>query len=319
MPPRRNRSPLTLARRLSRALVGRGVGDSGPQQETFNLLYKVGGSAATAVHGRHTLTYAGHTTNNFVDYLTAVAAKALLEEVYGEVTVTLVSKGYRVAVADPPGNLTNPTLNSDATYLLNDGTGTAPHVESNVGAKAEFWVFTVDYTGTINFGNGDASGSVDATAGVISSVSAPSGFTAVSGGIGDFGVKFRAVGNAAQAAFSISPTAGASYIDFAVLGTDPVVVISFTGEAGWITIDDDYFANPAIAVIPLTATEGEITDLLNGVIKYDNNVESVVKTSTSLTINFFQFFGSGPAAITVGGVTGAAVAASITGVQDGSL
>ena len=214
-------------------------------------------------------------------------------------------------------NIPELTLTPDANYPANDASGTAPNVTSNVGAKAEFWLFTDGYTGTINFGNGDVSGSVDAAAGVISSVSAPSGFTVVSGGVGDSGVKFRAVGNAAQAAFTISPAAGTSYIDFEVLGTDPVVVIGFTGATGWLTIDDDYFVGAA-GVIPLTATEAEITDLLNGPAKYDANVESVVKTSTSLTINFFQFYGSGPTAITIGGVTGASVTPTVDTLQDGA-
>lgn len=199
--------------------------------ETFDWLYKVGDSPATNVRGRHTATYDGNTTGNFVDYLNAAAAKTLFEQIYGEVSVSLIDKGYRVRVISPTGNLADPTNNVDLVYPLNDGTGTAPNKTSQRGyataisavkEQVRFGAPVVNDTEAVTISNGSLTGGVVYdNVGTITSEGNPSGFSTLTGtGVG----------------FSVTTwrqTFAANVDDFTISGGGPGSIGSYTqGVAG---------------------------------------------------------------------------------------
>lgn len=242
---------------------------AGVQREIFDLLYKVGSDPASAVYGRHTVTYSGDTTGNFSDYLTAAAAKALFEQVYGEVNVSLVNKGYRVTVIDPTGDIADPTATPSADYPLSDGTGTSPNKTSQRGNAAAISAvkeqvrFNVPGTGDtqyVEISNGSATGSVTYdNVGVISAEGNPSGFSTTAG----TGVGFSTT--------TWKQTFAATVDDFSISGGAPGSIGGYTqGVAGVTAVAEvfrfDIGASDGTVIFSsgsLTASGGAITSVSN--------------------------------------------------------
>lgn len=265
------------------AIAG-GGGDS-VQREIFDWLYKVGGSPAAAVYGKHTATYDGDTTGNFVDYLSAAAAKALFEEVYGEVNVSLVDKGYRVTVIDPTGDIDDPTATPDDVYVLNDGTGTAPNKTSQrdyvapvsaVKERVELTNVVADTESAV-VSNGSATGNVSYDDdGLITSVSDPTGFSA-SGGAGTSSVTWTQTSASDVADFSVTSGPGSigSYTQgvTGVAGATEVYYFQAGGTDGAFGWDSGYAG---------TVTGGVITDFV-GVSGYTATSGGLGSTFVELT------------------------------------
>lgn len=261
-------------------------GGSAALQEIFHILYKVGTDPASAVFGKHTLTYDAVETASFTDYLSAAAAAALLETVYNDVSVTLINKGYRVAVVDPTGNIADPTATPSDTYVLNDGTGSAPNKTSQrdyaapvseVKERFELQNVVAD-TESATISNGSASGSASYDDdGNITSEAAPSGFATTGGGVGTGGVTWTQSSASEVADFTV--TAGPGSISgytqgvTGVAGATEVYYFQAGGSDGTFGFDSGYAG---------TVTAGVITDFV-GVSGYTATSGGLGSTFVELT------------------------------------
>lgn len=242
-------------------------GGGGALQEIFHILYKVGSDPASAVYGKHTLTYDAVETASFTDYLSAAAAAALLETVYNDVSVSLINKGYRVAVVDPTGNLDDPTVTPSDIYVLNDGTGTTPNKTSqrNYAApvsevKERFELQNVSADSeSATISNGSASGSVAYDDdGNITSESAPSGFATTGGGVGTGSVTWTQSSASDVADFTV--TAGPGSIGSYTQGVTEVAGVAekFTVTVGASDGQVDFQSPGTYSSGSLTAVAGLI-------------------------------------------------------------
>lgn len=287
-------------------LIGAGSsssgGGAGPVYEIFEIRYTASGSPASAVYGKHTVTYDASETSNFVDYLSAAAAKAIFEEVYGEVSVSLISKGYRVTVVSPTGNLADPTATPSAVYVPNDGTGTTPSKTSQrdysapVSAVQEF--FTVDVPATPDtesavLTNASISGGVDYDKdGLITTVNPPSGFTASAGGTGTGSV-------------TLTQSSPGEIDDFTISPGNPGSLGSYVqGVTGVTGVTETYTITVGGSDGTITTTQGASIDSVAGTITSASAASGYTITSGGVGFNFVtQEYGS-PTAVSDDSISG---------------
>ena len=277
-------------------------GGGGALQEIFHILYKVGSDPASAVYGKHTLTYDAVETASFTDYLSAAAAAALLETVYNDVSVSLINKGYRVAVVDPTGNLADPTVTASTTYILNDGTGTAPiktsqrNYSAAVSAVQESFkveVPAVADTASASLTNASISGGVTYDKdGLITTVNPPSGFTATAGGGGTSTVTLTQSSPGAIDDFTISPGHPGSIGSY---------VQGVTGVTG---VTEVYTITVGSSDGTVTTTQGASIDSVAGVITSVTNASSYTTTSGGVGFSFVTQDYSSPANVSDDSISG---------------
>lgn len=249
-------------------------GGGGALQEIFHILYKVGSDPASAVFGKHTLTYDAVETASFTDYLSAAAAAALLETVYNDVSVTLINKGYRVAVVDPTGNLADPTVTPSTDYILNDGTGTAPtktsqrNYSAEVAAEKEQFTVTLPATPdteTVSIRNTSITDCqiVYDNVGNISSQTPPTGFNLSGGGVGGTTATYTQSSPSAIDDFSI-------YSGLGSLSTDT------QGVTGVTTVTE-------VFTLTVGSSDGTVGFGGGGVDSVTGNITNVIAAPTGYT------------------------------------
>jgi hypothetical protein len=216
------------------------------------------------------------------------------------------------------------TLTADSSYPLNDATGTAPTKlgQSNYveGAQERITLALTPNDPGANASAIDSNGNSITYdfATTLYTTTAGGDFTCISG-VNSSSATFESASDGPKnTTYSImSENNGTPGVTIDVAGAieaNAQVNVTFTGAAGWITYAS---SSPSFSfAIPVTALDAAALAILNDAARYNGTVDSVAMGSTSMTVNFTAT--NNPGAVTIGGVTGAAVTSAVDTLQDGA-
>jgi len=262
--------------------------------------------------------------------MSAAALQTALETIAdtGNVEVAIIDDYFQIKFIGDLAeyNLDHTTLTPSASYVPNDGSGTAPTKlgQSNYVAAAQEEV-TLTLT---PIDPGQNAASVDSNGNSITYdfnttlyTTAAGGDFTCTGGANSATATFESASNGPKnttynaIASSNNGTASVTINTAGATEANAQVNVTFTGAAGWITYAT---SSPSFSVaISVTALDAAVLATLNDAARYNGTVDSVAMGSTSMTVNFTAT--NNPGTVTIGGETGAAVTPAVTTLQNGVL